>query len=145
LRWIEHAADDGLAAANLLLGTFYQLGHHRPTDRARAIRYYEAAVEEGDLTARNNLAWLLATSTDPALRDGTRALALIRPVAVLYDQWTYLDTLAAAYAEVGDFRNAVAAAQRAVALAEGDATDETLLELEARLRSFEANTPFRES
>jgi TPR repeat protein len=144
LDWLQRAAVQGHAGANVRLGTLYQIGRYVAKDHGRAVAYFEAATAGGDLGARNNLAWLLATSPKAALRDGARAVVLSRPMAVLYDQWTYLDTLAAAYAETGDFRNAVRTAQRAVALAEGDAPSETLLALEARLRAFERHEAFRE-
>ncbi|NJN50745.1 MAG: hypothetical protein HC809_02140 [Gammaproteobacteria bacterium] len=144
LQWLMRAAQQGHAGANLVLGGFYQVGRHVAQSHPTAATYYAAAAKAGDLVARNNLAWLLATSPDDAVRDGNRAVTLSRPIAVLYDHWTYLDTLAAAYAEVGEFDHAVRTARRAVALAEGDAPSETLLQLEARLRTFEANEPFRE-
>ncbi len=144
LAWLTRAAQQGHAGANLRLGGLYQVGTSVSRDHGVAVRYYTAAAKGGDLVARNNLAWLLATSTDASLRDGPRAVSLSRPIAVLYDHWTYLDTLAAAYAETGNFDGAVRTQRRAVALADGDAPSETLLQLEARLRSYQSGTAFRE-
>ncbi len=145
LEWLNKAAEQGHAGANLRLGGLYQLGRYVESDHARAVVHYAAAANGGDLVARNNWAWLLATSPDDAVRDGAKAVSLSRPIAVLYDHWTYLDTLAAAYAEVGAFANAVRTARRAIAIAEGDAPAETMLQLEARLRLFEAQRPYRET
>ncbi len=55
----------------------------------------------------NNLAWLLATAPDPTLRDGSRALALAHRAVATGRTGAWLDTLAAAYAESGDFDAAV--------------------------------------
>ncbi|MEW6359463.1 MAG: tetratricopeptide repeat protein [Planctomycetota bacterium] len=71
------------------------------------------AVEPAD-----RLAWLLATCGDPALRDGQRAVELAERTCRMTGNQDprLLDTLAAAYAEAGRFRDAVATAQRALRL-----------------------------
>jgi hypothetical protein len=142
--YLEAAAERGHAGAHSRLGSFRQLGNHLPKDHARARFHFEAAMRAGDLMARNNLAWLLATSPVDPVRDGALAVRLARPMALIYDHWTYIDTLAAAYAEAGEFAAARAAERRAIALATGDAPPETIEALESRLASFEADTPYRE-
>ncbi len=98
------AAAKGHAAANTRLGVFFQLGTYVEKSHARAqTSSTKSRSLRGDLTARNNLAWLLATSPSADLRDGERAVTLAQPLAVLYESWGYLDTLAAAQAEAGDF------------------------------------------
>ncbi len=67
------------------------------------------AINPLDAEAYNNLAWLLATAKTPGFRNGRRAVELALKACELSD-WRnaeYLDTLAAAYARVGDFDNAV--------------------------------------
>lgn len=100
--------------ANETLGEYYYGGITVPRNLQRAIRYFQQAVEAGSVSARNNLAWLLATAGEAAHRDGPRAVALIRPIALYSGRWQYLDTLAAACAAAGDFEAAVTAAQRAI-------------------------------
>jgi tetratricopeptide (TPR) repeat protein len=59
--------------------------------------------------ACNNLAWLLAVCPDAAIRDGERAVEYATKACKLSD-WknpAWFGTLAAAYAEAGDFDNAV--------------------------------------
>jgi hypothetical protein len=141
---LERAAALDHGAANARLGAFHQVGNLLPKDHARARRYYETALRAGDLDARNNLAWLLATSPDDGIRDGALAVRLVRPLALLYDHWTYVDTLAAACAEAGDFAAARAAAKRALSLAAGEAPPETQEALRARLAAFGAGKPYRE-
>jgi hypothetical protein len=74
-------------------------------------------------TANNNLAWLLATTSDPHLRNGEEAVRLGERACQLtqYQEAFMIGTLAAAYAEAGRLDDAVVAAQkaRAMALAHG--------------------------
>ena len=92
---------------------------------ADAISHYHKVIEldTNVLLALNNLAWLLATDSDPKLRNGKEAVSLAEHACqrTHYQQAFLIGTLAAAYAEVGRFDDAVAAAQKAhdVALANG--------------------------
>ena len=93
---------------------------------------------------KNNLAWVLATCPDAALRNGLRAVEL----ATAADRSsgganaTVLDTLAAACAEAGQYTNAVAAARRALEAAAGQ---ESAAEgIRSRLRLYEAGIPYHE-
>jgi tetratricopeptide (TPR) repeat protein len=76
-----------------------------------AIRDYERALALNPASGgtHNNLAWLLATAADPALRNGPRALRHARRAVQQDRNAGWLDTLAAAHAECGDFRSAVEA------------------------------------
>lgn len=64
----------------------------------------------------NSLAWLLATADRPATRDGRRAVELALKACEL-SQWKnayYFDTLAAAYARIGNFDDAITWQDKAV-------------------------------
>ncbi|MEQ8486238.1 MAG: hypothetical protein RIB46_17905 [Pseudomonadales bacterium] len=115
------AADQNHAEANRQLGDFYASGYTVPRSPERAIGYYQRAVDAGSVAARNDLAWLLATTSEETLRDGERALALIRPIALYTGAWRHLDTLAAAWAAAGEFETAAAVAE--VALQAHDLSD----------------------
>jgi Flp pilus assembly protein TadD len=80
------------------------LGRHR-----EAVRSYEQALalDESSGGTLNNLAWLLATSPDPEVRDGPRAVELARRALASACTGAWLDTLAAGLAECGDFDAAV--------------------------------------
>ena len=68
----------------------------------------------------NDLAWLLATVSDPAVRDPAGAASLAREAAKAYPECgTYWNTLGAVYYRAGDFKAAVAALARSIALTQG--------------------------
>jgi tetratricopeptide (TPR) repeat protein len=109
-----------------------------------AIADYEQAlkIEEGNSGVLNNLAWVLATSPEKKLRDGERALSLATKACELtsYKQAHILSTLAAAYAETGDFKTAQKWSQKSI-----DIADDTLKDqLRKELASYEKETPWRE-
>jgi tetratricopeptide (TPR) repeat protein len=94
----------------------------------------------------NNLAWILATHPDRKLRDGAEAVRLAERAAVLAgsNSPSALDTLAAAYAEAGRFREAVGTIQKAVALAQAAGQTNSLAKFRARLSLYRAEKPWRE-
>src|SRR5205823_2528641 len=81
----------------------------------KAIAHYEQALRCRPrwTAALNNLAWLLATHSNPEARNGQRALILAKEACQLTTNAdiSLLQTLAAAYAECGQFTNASATAQ----------------------------------
>ncbi len=95
-----------------------------------------------DLTGE--LAWFLATCPDAARRNGPEAVRL----ADLAVQWTRsnsakeMDVLAAAYAQVGRFDDAVRAEQRAIRLGTAARTRGIVRRYRERLALYEAAQPF---
>jgi len=90
-----------------------------------------------------DLAWLLATSRDAALRDGSGALALARSACEVGGVTVReLDVLAAAYAEHGEYTRAVETMRSALRAAER--LDRPTQAMEARLRLYESGRPYRE-
>ena len=87
------------------------LAYSRKKDWAKAAEDYAQVVELNpeSPTGLNGLAWILCTAPDDKVRDGKRALEAAKKVCDLTDNKNggYLDTLAAAYAELGDFPKAV--------------------------------------
>ncbi|NIM70661.1 MAG: hypothetical protein GTO48_09480, partial [Xanthomonadales bacterium] len=83
-----------------------------------ALAYLELAhaANPGDVAVANNLAWLLATCPEPRYRNGPRALRLARQAceATAHKSPPLLDSLAAAYAETGQFDQAVATTRQAL-------------------------------
>lgn len=86
-----------------------------------AIAHYEKAVQMAPQSSAlcRNLAWLLATCPDPSLRNGPRAVELAERAEQLSGgrDPEMIHTLAAGYAQEGQFSKAVITAQRALELA----------------------------
>jgi tetratricopeptide (TPR) repeat protein len=88
-------------------------------------------------------AWPLATSVYPQLRDGKAAVALATRAceATGFKDQKYLETLAASYAESGDFAQAVRWQQRAIQVA----SDLTVARfLQWQLGNYQKGVPYRE-
>jgi tetratricopeptide (TPR) repeat protein len=90
----------------------------------------------------NNFAWVLATSPVDELRDGKRAVELARRACELseYKKPHILSTLAAAYAETGDFENAIKWSSKAVEIGQEDIQGQ----LKDELKSYKRDKPWRE-
>lgn len=77
---------------------------------------YEWAVDKANRLVQSNpdsfhalcaTSWILSTCPKPELRDGKKSLNLALRAVCLGNNWGAQATLAAAYAEVGDFENAI--------------------------------------
>ena len=114
-----------------------------------AVREYEAALKSdpGFVLAQNNLAWLLATAANPALRNGPKAVELAEKAVIATggNDPVMLHTLAAAYAEDGQFGKAVAAAKGALEIAEANGITALAESLRSKLVLYQAETPYHEN
>jgi protein O-mannosyl-transferase len=114
-----------------------------------AIAHYQDAlkIDADDFPTLNELAWLRATCSDAAFRNPAEAVDLAQRAYTLSKgrDPTVIDTLAAAYAEAGRFPEAVQAARRALGLASRQNNAALAERITARLRLYEARTPYRQS
>ena len=114
-----------------------------------AIAHYEMAVALGpqDPHSRNNLGWILATSSDAGIRDGVKAIDFAQQAVALSGgrEPQFLRTLAAAYAESGRFADAVGAAQQAAALAGTQGKRQLANHVEEDLVLYRAHLPLRKN
>lgn len=95
--------------------------------------------------ADGGYAWFLATCPNDHFRNGTKAVELAKKsLALRPDDPATLDTLAAAYAETGQFDLAVEAQKKALGLLK-EPTEEGLADYRARLESYENQKPWRET
>lgn len=99
-----------------------------------------------DRMLRGNLAWLLATCRDDSIRDGEQALTIATRLCEEdgFQNPRTLDTLAAAWAQVGDFDKAVKYAEMARALIPANANGPLATEITERLALYESHEPYRE-
>ncbi len=142
---LEHEPKS-VSALNLRATTLLGIGDH-----VGAIKDYEKALEYGiDSKAQrsgvlNNLAWVLATSPKDEVRDGVRALKFGQEAAELteFKEAHILSTLASAYAEKGDFAEAIKWSTKAVELGKEEQHAQ-IEQLEQELKSYQENKPWRE-
>jgi tetratricopeptide (TPR) repeat protein len=94
----------------------------------------------------DELAWLLATYPDSKSRDGTQAVRLAEHACDLTERRipALLDTLAAAYAEAGDFPRAMSAAEEALDRARSSGDNDAVKLSESILGSLRENLPYRQ-
>ena len=94
----------------------------------------------------NDLAWLLATCPEGSVRNGTEALEIARRVTDNSQARapSTLDTLAAAYAELARFDEAVRTMQEVIRLAtEANTHPARLAEYQQRLELYRSGSPYR--
>jgi tetratricopeptide (TPR) repeat protein len=129
-------------AHTILANAFLQKG-----EIGNAIEQYKKTLEIAprSVPALNNLAWILATYSDPAFRDGTNALELAQRANEFSGRNNpiILRTLAAAHANVGQFSTAVKVGQLALSLTDRQSPLASALQRE--LASYKASEPYRES
>ena len=118
-----------------------------------SLRQFEAALldfraavrlDPDDPYTHNDLAWLLATAPEDKLRNGQEALAVATKACELseWEDGVIIDTLAAAYAESGNFEEAVKWQKKAMEFSE--LMDKDKEGAEARLALYLEGKPFRE-
>ncbi len=119
--------------------------HHAHGDYAKAIADDQEVLrlDEGHARAHNGLAWILATCPDDALRNGSEAVkhALKGYELGCGESLAYVGTLAAAYAEAGNFPEAVRWAKMFL---DSDPPKENIAPARGRLKLFEQGQPYRE-
>jgi tetratricopeptide (TPR) repeat protein len=114
-----------------------------------AISEWKAAMAAApsNSNAPNELAWVLATSPDATIRDGTNAVEFALQAVKLSrgEDPGVVDTLAAAYAEAGRYSDAVETAERALSLAKSQGNTSLAGQVLAHLSLYEAGHPFRDA
>ncbi len=134
-----------LAPENELVYRNRAMAYTRKKEYAKALLDFNNVVrlDPNSAIGQNGLAWLLSTAPDNKVRDGKRAIEAAQKACELtkFKNGGYLDTLAAAYAEVGDFKSAVEWQQKA--LKAGGMPVKDLEAAKKRLESFKEKKPFR--
>ncbi len=94
----------------------------------------------------NNYAYALATNPNEEHRDGDEALRIAKQITQSDEgsRPDFLDTLACAHAEVGDFASAVRVGEQALALLEDPGVPKLIEESKVHLEQFRAGRPVRE-
>jgi protein O-mannosyl-transferase len=113
-----------------------------------AINYYERALRSDPQSERalNNLAWILAVAPNQSLRNGARAIELAQKANRVTNQSDpiCIRTEAAAYAEAGQFQEAIAVAQRASEKADALGQHDLALQIQDEIDLFRRHAPLRD-
>lgn len=147
LRHAEHALrlDSRDANAHVFIGRALAA---QGADAEQTLARYRTALEyqPGHVEAQRELAWLLATYPDPAVRDGAVAVHFAEQAArtTKRQDAAVLDVLAAAQAEAGRFAEAAATAGVALELAGAAGERELAGEIESRRRLYREQRPYRQ-
>lgn len=142
-RAIDLRQDDrGLARRRSERGNaYFHLGQFK---RAESDFVVALRLDPREPDVLNNVAWFRATCPDAAFRNGKEAVEFAARACAL-DRWKdadEIDTLAAAYAEAGNFAEAERYQQKALSLL---SADEALRpKFQARLEQFRAKQPVRQ-
>jgi tetratricopeptide (TPR) repeat protein len=91
-----------------------------------------------------NLAWILATNPNPAVRNGNEAVQLAERVCNLTgkNDAEALDILAAAYAETGRYEDAVNAEEKALTIAKSSQSDAVIRDMRDRVELYKLSLPY---
>lgn len=121
---------------------------YRQGRKAEALELFDKALRSmpDNMTVLSNMARILATSADASLRNGARAVELAERAVIQGGghEVGVLSTLAAAYAEVGRFDEAVKTARNALRLAEqARMADSVIQSLRLTLQVVEGGQPVR--
>src|ERR1700736_5722872 len=113
-----------------------------------AANHYEIALQsepEASLPL-NNLAWLMSAGPDDSLRNGPLAIELARKVNRVTKQNNpfFIRTLAAAYAEAGQFDAAIETAQGASELANAQGQHGLAIQIQEETDLYRQHRPFRD-
>jgi tetratricopeptide (TPR) repeat protein len=154
---VKRAIADAETATKLKLS---EISLYRPIDlelRAKAyniigqpdlaLRDFRESARLSPNNARdnNNLAWFLATCSVQSVRNGVEAVAIATKACGIshWNESGYIDTLAAAYAEAGNFDQAVKFEKRS--LSDSSISPRQREERERHLNLFQQRKPLRDN
>ncbi len=113
---------------------------------ADAIPHFQTALKllPDSAEVQNDLAWVMATCPQASLRNGKAAVELARRANQLTGDGNpaMLGTLATAYAEAGQFPEALETAQRALQLAERQSNTALADALRSQIKLYQSGLPF---
>ena len=128
----------------MALAMIYQQTNRMPN----AVEQYRAlhSIRPTDPMIANNLAWMLATSSDASVRSPREAIRLAETVCQQSKRQvpSALDTLAAAYAAAGDFDRARSIIREAIQLVEKQGKDDLRQKFNQRLQLYQKSQPLVE-
>ncbi|HJT45834.1 MAG TPA: tetratricopeptide repeat protein [Chthoniobacterales bacterium] len=120
------------------------LRKNQPSEAARLMNKI-LQISPDSTEALNSIGWFLATSPDTRARDGKNAIKAAEKACQLsqWKNWAYIDTLAAAFAENGEFDQAVKYQERVMQTIPSQ--DKDIDGAKARLALYKQHKPYRQA
>ena len=124
------------------LGWVYRNGIGVEKDERKSFEWFTKSAKQGNAYGLSSLAWTLATSHDPSMRNGKEAVKLAQEaIQISAKPDSYLiSVLAAAYAEQGDFEMAVTTQEKAISILTDKSREK---ESQAELNVYKDKKPWR--
>ena len=112
----------------------------------QALVHFQEAFRLDPPLGLGGVAWVMATTSNPKFLNGAKAVELAKLANQMtsYQQPELLDTLAAAYAEAGNFPEAISTAERAAELARAAGRTDLAREIQPRLALYRQGRPYRD-
>jgi tetratricopeptide (TPR) repeat protein len=112
----------------------------------QALVHFEEAIRLNPPLGLAGVAWVMATTSNPKFLNGAKAVELAKLANQMtsYRQPEALDALAAAYAEAGNFAEAISTAQQAGELARAGGRADLAREIQQRLALYRQGQPYRD-
>ena len=147
---LKALADADNAEAMIMLGNLYARGVNADSSNRRAIRWYKKAIkaDPDDADIVNEVAWTLTVSDVPKLKRTRYAHRLMEELMTnneaANERPEYLDTWAATYAAMGDFKQAIEIQNLAIQAATAQEREDVMDILQTHLDQFKANESITE-
>lgn len=113
-------------------------------EKALADQFKAIEINPNHFEACLNAAWLLAVCPDAGCRNGEKAVETAKKAVEMNPGPDTLDTLAAAYAEAGNFEDAVSTQKSMIASLNAESSAQKMSEYMKRLEAYQAGRPWRE-
>jgi serine/threonine protein kinase len=113
----------------------------------KVLEFSRDLLGQKDPYVLNQLAWFQATFPVAEFRNGTNAIKYATKACELtnWKNFSYVDALAASYAEAGDFESAVKWQKEAISLLSEEQISDWLAAFQARLDLYQSGKPYRQS
>ncbi len=155
VKLLEELVAEKEPEAMVVLGNLSAAGVQTDQSARRAISWYKKAVkavsnniDEASDEIINEVAWILATTSERSLKRARYALRIIdkrmQDSTLAREKPEFLDTWAAALAANGQFEKAIEIQKQAISKATEQDRDDVLRILERHLESFKSNQPITE-
>ncbi len=134
--WYQQLAREGDKVAEFRLGFIYASGGEGiQRNCGKAIEHF---LSVGDEVSLGNVVWILSTCPEREYRNGERAIEIAKGLVESNKEApTFLDNLAAAYAETGDYKAAIATQQQAIEALKDPSQQSRISEFKGRLHRYE--------